>query len=91
MDDKTLEEKFKSLDASIRNVGFKTLMIIAGGGILAGIYTAKIDRIEEYVHPVVHAEDVIGKSAPEKFYEIDGQRVYLEIDGRPIEEYFSRQ
>lgn len=24
----------------------------------------------------------------EKFYEINGQRFYLEIDGKPVEEYF---
>ncbi|MFA5084718.1 MAG: hypothetical protein WC475_05090 [Candidatus Paceibacterota bacterium] len=33
----------------------------------------------------VRVENVIGDSAPEKFYEINGQRFYIEIDGKPVE------
>lgn len=33
--------------------------------------------------------NVIGGPGLEKYYEIGGKRVYLEIDGTPIEEYFS--
>lgn len=33
----------------------------------------------------LRTENVIGGKAPEKFYKIAGRRVYLEIDGQPIE------
>lgn len=33
-------------------------------------------------------ENVLGNPEPEKFYEIEGRRVYLEIDGKSIEQYF---
>tara|TARA_Y100000310_G_C20613528_1_gene779331 strand:- start:835 stop:1083 length:249 start_codon:yes stop_codon:yes gene_type:complete len=36
-------------------------------------------------------KDVIGGSAPETFYEIKGGRVYLEIDGKPVENYVGRK
>lgn len=32
-------------------------------------------------------EDVMGNSEPEKFYLLNNQRVYLEIDGQPIEKF----
>ncbi len=32
-------------------------------------------------------EDVIGEKAPETFYEINGQKCYLEIDGKPLADY----
>ncbi|MFA5888465.1 MAG: hypothetical protein WC852_07190 [Candidatus Nanoarchaeia archaeon] len=37
--------------------------------------------------PQVQTANVLGAEAPEKFYDIDGQRVYLEIDGKPVAEY----
>lgn len=36
----------------------------------------------------VHIENVVGGKEPEKFYVIDGQRAYLEIDGTPVEECY---
>lgn len=38
--------------------------------------------------PQIQEQNVISQEAPEKFYEINGQRVYLEVDGKPIEQYF---
>ena len=46
----------------------------------------KIKRIS----PNLKIENVIGNETPDKFYEIDGRRVYLEIDGKPVEEYLKR-
>ena len=37
---------------------------------------------------LLHQRNVIGNEAPEKFYEVNGQRAYLEIDGKPVEQYF---
>ncbi len=35
----------------------------------------------------VHVENVIGQEAPDRFYELNGQRGYLEIDGKSVEQY----
>lgn len=57
----------------------------------------KIDRIESEMKAQhgapgeVHRENVQGDERPEAFYEIDGKRVYLEIDGMPVEEYLQQQ
>ncbi|GEM_PF-5969673 len=37
--------------------------------------------------PQLHTENLFGTESPEKFYLINGQRVYLEIDGKAIEEF----
>ncbi len=44
------------------------------------------ERIKILLTPKI--ENIIGESKPEKFYNINGQRVYLEIDGKPVEEYW---
>lgn len=40
--------------------------------------------------PSIIPEDVIGNKTPDKFYYTDGKRVYLEIDGNSVEEYFRK-
>ncbi|MEK6940952.1 MAG: hypothetical protein AABW49_03575 [Nanoarchaeota archaeon] len=32
-------------------------------------------------------QDVIGNNKYEKFYMVDGNRAYLEIDGKPVDSY----
>ena len=46
---------------------------------------AKIDEMT----PKIRIEQTMGNKTPERFYEIGGKRVYLEIDGKPVEQYFS--
>ena len=36
---------------------------------------------------IIITENVIGNKIPDKFYYVRGERVYLEIDGKPIEDY----
>ncbi|MBI4447450.1 hypothetical protein HY643_00565 [Candidatus Woesearchaeota archaeon] len=48
----------------------------------------RIGQIEKAFE--LQVRDVIGEEAPEKFFEINGQRVYLEIDGKPIDQYFRK-
>jgi hypothetical protein len=36
----------------------------------------------------IQTRDVVGNEQPERFYEFNGQRVYLEIDCKPVESYF---
>lgn len=42
----------------------------------------------EEAKPIV--ENVVGGPAPDKFYEIGGKRVFLEIDGASVEEFLSK-
>lgn len=37
---------------------------------------------------IIITENVIGNKIPDKFYYVRGKRVYLEIDGKPLEDYF---
>lgn len=46
--------------------------------------TKKVDALTS-----IRLENVLAGPAFEKFYEIDGKRAYLEIDGKPVEQYFS--
>ena len=49
----------------------------------------KVDKLIQMQKsaPQLRTENVRGEATPEKFYDIDGQRVYLEIDGKPAETY----
>lgn len=47
----------------------------------------KIDQLLQQTTYQLRVENVIGNEAPEKFYVINNQRVYLEIDGKPVEQY----
>ncbi len=49
----------------------------------------KVDILLQKSEPRLETRDVMGKYLPEKFYEINGQRVYLEVDGKPVEQYFA--
>lgn len=51
----------------------------------------KVDQLLQERNSIeLKTENVIGGKAPEKFYEIAGKRVYLEIDGQPVEKYFRK-
>jgi len=36
---------------------------------------------------IIITENVMGNKIPDKFYYVRGKRVYLEIDGKPLEDY----
>ena len=40
---------------------------------------------------VLQERNVVGGEKPEKFYEIGGKRVYLEIDGQSVEQYLENR
>ena len=48
---------------------------------------AKVESIESRLSGQVRTENVIGNSEPETFYTVNGQRVYLKIDGKSVEDY----
>jgi hypothetical protein len=66
---------------------------ILGVTMVAGIKscnrTAEI-RENMQATPQLQIQNVIGQEAPEKFYVINGQRVYLEVDEKHVEQYFRR-
>ena len=59
----------------------------------------KIKRIEDKVDQLLQGQpaielrtgNVTGGKAPEKFYKIEGKKVFLEIDGQPVESYFQNK
>ncbi len=50
----------------------------------------KLSLLEQKVQHELKVENVMGDKELEKFYEINEKRVYLEIDGKPVEEYFKK-
>lgn len=70
------------------------LGIIMGLGITTNEQTGRIEQELETLESSrlyeLRTENVIGQETPEKFYEINGQRVYLEIDGQSVEQYFKK-
>lgn len=62
--------------------------VVAGIGMGISNKVLLEEKIEE-IKPKIQEAQVLGNETPERFYEIDGQRVYLTIDGKPIEQYFA--
>ena len=53
----------------------------------------KAGDIEERLQqvPSIQIQDVRGDpNLPEKFYLMGGNRVYVEVDGKPVEQYFPK-
>ena len=73
----------KFVRRKLRNLELYSLVSI---GVFAGIFVAnKVGCSKNYE---LKTENVVGNEIPEKFYEINGKKVYLEIDGKLVEEYF---
>ncbi|MBU0466326.1 MAG: hypothetical protein KJ718_02545 [Nanoarchaeota archaeon] len=79
-----------------RGLGFfETVCAVVVGASLAtipdyvrqGNIENKVDQLLQRPAIELRTENVIGGNAPEKFYEIAGKRVYLEIDGQPVDNY----
>ena len=83
------EEKFEAYD---RLILYLTAVGVAGLFLYVGLNISdrlkSIDDKLEKPKYELQVKNVIGHEAPEKFYEINGKRVYLEIDGKPVEQYF---
>lgn len=89
-DVKGIKDRLGILEKEADNHGnihiLSTLILTAGIG---GLYVCNLalqDNKDE-LKPQAHTSNVLGAEAPEKFYNVDGQRVYLEIDGKPVEQY----
>jgi hypothetical protein len=61
---------------------------------VAGSINGRLDKINEtlqsgrMIEYQLKKENVLDSALPEEFYEINGKRVYLKIDDRPIEELY---
>lgn len=84
------EEKFTKKDRkALENILLIVLICHTLSIGYIGLQTMSIMNMIDQPYKV-QTKNVIGKKAPEKFYEINGNRVYLEIDGKPVEEYFRK-
>ncbi len=58
------------------------------GDKLEGV-SREVEELNKY--PLkIEEKNVIGSQKLEKFYQINGQKFYLEIDGKPVEQYFKK-
>ena len=76
---------------SIRRTGMVCIVLLAGtlGGLVqSDNRTAKI--LERMPEQTLYTENVSGNETPDKFYLVNGQRAYLEIDGQPVESYIPK-
>ena len=48
---------------------------------------ADLESMLKTSQPILQEKDVLGNPELETFYEINGQRFYLRIDGKPVEQY----
>jgi len=92
-----LEEDIREMKSGINelkrrplSVGRSGLYILVAVTMISSIKTCKATQDDDQNSQNVIFQDVIGNSSGEKFYEINGRRVYLEIDGQPVEEYVNR-
>lgn len=75
-----------------------SIVIIIGMGVMTNIginsIGQKIENLKKsLIESKIQEEDIFGKRGEkfkEKFYELpDGRRAYLEIDGKPVEQYLN--
>src|SRR3990172_214680 len=85
-----LKDGQRTIYHSLPGWGLYTIAIV---GTLAAIDScSNTSDIQKQIQatPQIQTQNTIGQEMPEKFYDINGQRVYLEIDGKPVEQYFKK-
>lgn len=55
-----------------------------------GEISNKLGELKPGIEYKLQERNVIGRDEPETFYEIGGQRVYLTVDGKPVEDLVSK-
>lgn len=89
-----LEEIGSSIRGIRKEIGWVPfgIAVLSLIGIRSCYHNSRIaNSLEKQEKPEIQTRDVIGNSEPERFYEFNGQRVYLEIDGKPVESYFAQK
>lgn len=72
-----------------------TLAALLGAWLASGLRCTRDRTIEQKVDELhtrttayeLKTQNVLGNETPETFYEIDGRKAYLTIDGKNVEEY----
>lgn len=66
---------------------------VVGTWVMVMFADSKLNQLKDKVDslsPKPITLNVMGGEAPERFYDLNGQRVYLEVDGKPVEQYFAK-
>jgi hypothetical protein len=77
MENNTLDEATAILISGIAGIGITGLAVLIAGRIAC-----------TNLNPSLLESQVVGDATPDKFYEINGKKAYLEIDGKSVDEYF---
>ena len=51
----------------------------------------KVEMTQKGQANYLRIENVIGGPEPERFYEVDGKRYFVEVDGKQVESYFPKK
>ena len=86
--DDGLDKIFQIFPSPLDLIVFPTAIVIGVSSLLVGGHYIWRESQETDIVPRIQTRKVIGKSLPDKFYEINGKKVYLEIDGKSVEDYF---
>jgi len=74
------------------NAGVRTLMVLTAINVGSCISQSKISyQLKNLAEQRVQIGNATGDSRDDKFYDINGQKAYIEIDGKPVEHYFSER
>jgi len=85
-------EELKKRPLSVERTGLYLLVLCSA---VNSCYSAAQAYDEEQrrsrrVDNILQEMNVLGNTTPEKFYYVNGQRVYLEIDGKSVENCFDK-
>ena len=97
----SLDNEIKEIKSTLESLNSRPLSVNRPGlyimTFLAMYYSCEARKdtdaaleILEKEKPTLVQKNVLGREAPETFYEINGQRVYLKIDSKPVEQYCNK-
>lgn len=75
-------------------LGGLSFLVCSGAGLgdyLSDTAKAKVIAEQNASGYVLKTQNILGGSAPEEFYEINGKKVYLRIDGALVEELYKQK
>ena len=70
--------------------GLAIVIGLAGVGMKLTGVSKRLEELKPTQMYEIQTEDVMGNEIPERFYEINGEKAYVQIDGNPVREYTSQ-